>query len=228
MHTATPAAEQRRPTLPQAARRFALASALAAASVAASLPAAHAEVLSDNTGTEMVGIVTATGNDWVGASFVTVATSGLSQIQATLLGSTASGSPTLALYSSDASTLIPESALATFTAADSEDGSLSFVLDNYELTADTTYWIVLTNTEGSTDWNWTFDSTGSGAGFTANWAGSDDAGITWYTNSQLYPLQFAVSVAAVPEPANAVLLLVAGAGLLGWRRKQQAAGPRQH
>lgn len=203
---------------PQAAKRFIPGVIAMACWLVASPTLAQAAetTISDNTTLSSAGTNEVSANNWLASSFTLGALDGDSLL-ATVVGSTTSGTASLALYSSDASGLIPESALASFTATGSTDGTLSFSLNGLSLTAGT-YWAVLTNTTGSTQWSWTEDSSGSGTGFTGAWANSDDAGSTWFSNSTLYPLQVSVSVSSVPEPTALLLGLAGVAGLVGLRR----------
>lgn len=179
-----------------------------AAVLAAAAPA-HAGTLSDNTASASAGTLAVDAANLLAASFGSGSTSGAVSLTATLLGSTTSGSATLSLYGSDASGLVPDAALAGFTAVSASDGSLVFTLSGVTLQADTGYWLVLSNAGGTSDWSWTEENSGSGAGYTGVWANSDDAGATWFSNSALYPQQFSVVATAVPEPSTTVLLLSA-------------------
>ncbi|MGH6645505.1 choice-of-anchor R domain-containing protein [Aquabacterium sp.] len=169
--------------------------------------AAQATTLSDNTEQVSSGTLAATATSWLAASFTSDADHSLATLDAVLSGSVDSGASTLALYSSDASGLIPDSLLATFTATSTDGGSLGFTLSGIDLLAGSSYWLVLSNGAGGTNWSWTEASEGTGTGFTGLWANSDDAGDVWFTNSTLYPLQAKVTVSAVPESATLLLWL---------------------
>lgn len=199
----------------QASIKLACIAGFAALATAAPV---HADTLSDNTSAASAGTVSVDATRLVAASFASGTTSGSVTLTATLLGSTASGSATLSLYGSDASGLIPDAALAQFSAVSSSDGSLVFSLSGVTLAADTSYWLVLSNADGSSNWSWTEESTGSGTGYTGIWADSDDGGETWFSNSALYPQQFSVVATAVPEPSTTVLLLCAVPVLAAARR----------
>jgi len=202
----------------------AVCSALVASALMVWLPPAQAStVLSDNTQQTTSGTVQADATQWLAASFTTdQAYDSLATWTATLLGqwgsgvsSGGTGSATLSLYSSDAEGLVPDLALATFTAEASNDSTLNYSLSGVALSAHTAYWLVLSPSDGSASWAWTDSSTGTGSGFTGNWANSDDAGSTWFTNSNLYPLQASVQVSGVstvPEPATWLLILVGLSG----------------
>jgi len=192
---------------------------------ATATPARASETtIADNTSLSSAGTNEVSGDAWLAASFTVDALDG-EGLLATLVGSTQAGSASLALYSSDASGLIPDSALATFTAVNSTDGTLNFSLSGLTLGSGT-YWAVLSNATGSSEWSWTADSVGAGTGFTGAWANSDDAGVTWFSNSTLYPLQLRMAVSTVPEPGSWLLGLVGligVAGLTGMRRTAQAS-----
>lgn len=207
--------------------------ALAALALAMSLatghfPAAHAQTLSDNTGQTASGdAVSVDQANWAGASFTTSAAYSQASISATLLASNA-GSATLSLFGSDSSGLIPSAWLADFTLAATTGGSTTFKLEgSTALSSAGTYWLVLRNDGDTTLWSWTASSDGSGTGFTGNWANSDDAGATWFTNSALYPVQMKVeltgeTISSVPEPATWALTLVALPWLAGLQRHRSA------
>lgn len=188
-------------------------------------PQAHASetTVSDNTSLSSAGTNEVSGDTWLATSLTLDALDGESLL-ATLIGGTTSGSANLQLYSSDASSLIPGSALASFTANGSNASALSFSLEGLTLSAGT-YWLVLSNTAGSSSWSWTTEESGSGSGFTGGWANSDDAGTTWFSNSTLYPLQVSVSVSSVPEPSawqmglTGLMSLAGTAGLAASRRR---------
>lgn len=192
--------------LTHAVRALCAACAFSALTWAAPL-AAQATTLSDNTAQLSSDSLAATATNWLAASFTADTSIGQATLDAVLLGSVDSGASTLALYSSDASGLVPDSLLATFTATTTSTGTLGFTLSGVSLSAGSSYWLVLSNASGSTNWAWTESSDGTGNGFTGVWANSDDAGAVWFTNSTLYPLQAMVAVSAVPEPAPLVLWL---------------------
>jgi hypothetical protein len=214
----------------------AVCSALVASALMVWLPPAQAStLLSDNTSEAPTGTLQADATQWLAASFTTDQTyDTLAQWTATVLGQTdastgassgGTGSATLSLYSSDAFGLVPDSALATFTAVASTHTATTYRLTGVALSANTAYWLVLSNSTGASNWAWTDNSAGTGTGFTGNWANSDDAGSTWFTNSNLYPLQAAVQVTAessIPEPATWALLLVGLSGAALVRLASQA------
>jgi hypothetical protein len=168
---------------------------------------AMATTLSDNTYQTSADSVFATATDWLAASFTTDVSHDAATLDAVLLANALSGTSSLSLFSSDPSGLIPGDALATFTSATSTGTSTAFSLSSIDLKAGTSYWLVLSNSTGESAWSWTQASEGTGTGFTGLWANSDEAGQVWFTNSNLYPLQLAVSISAVPEPSTTTLSL---------------------
>jgi hypothetical protein len=194
----------RHPLIPNKLKAIGIACAFTALAWATPF-AVQATTLSDNTTQASSDTLAATATNWLAASFTADASYTQATLQATLTGSVSGGSSLLALYSSDASGLIPDSLLATFTATTS--GSLSFTLSGVDLLEGSRYWLVLSNASGSTNWAWTESSEGTGSGYTGLWANSDDAGGVWFTNSTLYPLQASVTVSSVPEPTTLMLWL---------------------
>lgn len=182
--------------------------------------AAFAAPLSDNTTQASAGTLAATSSDWLAASFTADADYSAATLEAILSATVDSGTATLALYSSDASGLIPGSLLATFQATGSASSLASYSLSGVTLQSNTSYWLVLSNASSTANWSWTEASDGTGAGFTGLWANSDDAGEVWFTNSTLYPLQASVTVSAVPEPNTLVLFWLGAVPLLLVARRQ--------
>jgi len=200
-----------------------LASGLTAGVIAAAT-AATAAVFSDTTASSSSGTNAATASEWLAVSFVVDSDYAATGLVATLLMTSSSGAPTLSLYSSyvdtygGSSNLIPDSPIATFTTGASSSGSAAFSLASVDLTANSTYWLVLSSS-GASDWSWTATTGGSGSGHTGRWASSEDdgeLGTLWFTQSTLYPLQF-----SVPEPSRAAssLACIAMLGVLGWSRR---------
>jgi hypothetical protein len=168
---------------------------------------AQSSTLSDNTAQISTDTVVADSSSWLAASFTTDTAYSGATLNAVVLALADSGTSSLALYSSDASNLVPDSLLAKLTLVSTSATSTTFSLSDVHLQGSATYWLVLSNTSGSSNWSWTETSEGTGSGFTGVWANSDDAGGTWFTNSNLYPVQAAVTVSAVPEPAAVLLWL---------------------
>lgn len=199
---------------------------LAAGALACQAGSTLATTLSDNTDQAASGeTVVVDASNWVGASFISDQTYTSATLSATVLASGLS-SATLSLYSSDSSGLIPGSWLADLALTSSDSSSASYTLGSLSLTASRSYWLVLHNDSGTSQWSWTTSSDGSGSGFTSIWANSDDAGLSWFTNSTLYPVQVAIklnadSTSSVPEPAPWQLSLVALPFLLRQRQWRQ-------
>lgn len=189
---------------------------------------AQALTLSDNSANSSSGSLSADSLNVLAASFVAseaLALSVSSPLQAILNAQTSSGAAVLQLYSSDSSGLVPDSLLASFTAAGSTASTETFTLSGLSLAAGSTYWLVLGNGSRGTQWSWTTDGSGTGTGFTGTWASSDDGGLTYFTGSTLYPLQMSIStVSAVPE-VNGLVLMLAGLPLmlLVWRRQTKTS-----
>jgi len=201
------------------------ACAAAALALTMAMPmATSAATLSDNTTPASAGTLAATATDWLAASFTADADYSAATLEAILSATIDSGTASLALYSSDASGLIPGSLLATFQATGSANSLATFSLSGVTLQSNTSYWLVLSNATGTANWSWTDTSEGTGTGFTGVWANSDDAGEVWFTNSSLYPLQASVSVSAsaVPEPNTLMLFWLGGIPLLLVARHQAA------
>ena len=131
-----------------------------------------------------------------------------------LLSASSGGQAQLSLYSDDG--LRPGNLIGTLVSPGSYSSTAAhtaFAGTGNALSANSTYWIVLSSLNGQFNWAWTLDNTGTGSGFQHAWALSSDAGQTWFS-SDIYPLQFSVSAdavaSAVPEPDTFLLL---GGGL---------------
>ncbi len=206
---------------------FAILSAFTVFSAFSPVAQAAYTTIADNSTAASAGTVSATATDWLATSFTLSELGRGETLLASLVGGTTSGSASLVLYSSDASGLIPESALASFTTVSDASGTLSFSLSGLTLGSGT-YWAVLSNATGTSEWSWTEEGTGTGTGFTGAWANSDDAGTTWFSNSTLYPVQASITVSAVPEPGSwwlGLAGLIGVAGMTGMRRSPLASHP---
>ncbi|WP_018411536.1 choice-of-anchor R domain-containing protein [Methyloversatilis thermotolerans] len=205
---------------PYRRKRPALNALACAFALMASAEAAQADTLANTLDATASGAsLSVSASDWLAISFQTgdVAYAGTGLL-ASLALSNVSGTPQLSLYSSYGdsygSDLIPSSALATFSLSASDDDSTDFTLASVSLSAHTTYWLVLSS-PGSADWSWSADGSYDGV-----LASSDDAGDTWFTEGSLYPVRFAVSTVAVPEPSSAALMLVGMTTLAGVARRR--------
>ncbi|MGC4063027.1 MAG: choice-of-anchor R domain-containing protein [Aquabacterium sp.] len=196
---------------PHNGRRWADLCLAAACALALTVPtASRASTLSDNLSAVSEDSVTASLDHWLAASFTTDTAIGTGDtLTAVLKAGVLDGSQSLSLYTSDDTGLVPTQWLADFTATSSTSSTSTFSLSGVSLSSASSYWLVLSNASGTSTWQWTADSTGSGTGFTGLWADSDDAGNVWFSNSARYPLQLSVSssISAVPEPASNVLTL---------------------
>ncbi len=187
-------------------------------------PMAWGDTLSSNLDanfyfTEIVG-----GDTWIGSAFATGSESYTLSSATLLMQRDTAGTAVLGLYS-DASGA-PGSLLGSLGAPSSFSSSLSateFSGANLALMARTNYWLVLRSTDGSYEWAYTDNNTGSGPGFVGDWAASDDAGGQWLA-SDIDPMMMRVDAtptnSAVPEPAEFILSgsgVLALAGLLSRR-----------
>lgn len=190
--------------------------------------AVKADTISNNLSSTSAGTEAATGDTWLATSFTTAVASTTLDSVTLALGNLTSSSvmAQLAVYADDGlnepGTEI--GVLTTASAYASTLGGVTFSGGNLALSADSTYWIVLSTTTGELDWSYAADDVGSGSGFTDTYSESYDAGSTWYTyasnqSAGVYPLQMDVesgtsTVSTTPEPATASLLM-AGCALIG-------------
>ena len=185
--------------------------------------ASAAVILSGNLATITAGTETASGNTWLAGSFGTGIDVLTSPIATLLVSSAATtDSVELSLYSDGG--LEPGNQLATFTSPPSLSTSLSpavFNASGLHVAANSTYWIVLRSLNGSVDWGWTSDNSGTGVGFQHTWAISSDAGAVWFSDDT-FPTQFTISgeaaTSAVPEPGS--LAMLAGSMTAAWAVRQ--------
>ncbi len=160
------------------------------------------------------GSETASGVNWLTATFTTDS-SAYTQLSATLLlGNPTAGSAELDLYSDGG--LQPGSPLAVLSSPASYTSALSnttFSQSGLSLASNTTYWLVLKANSGSFNWGWTSDSS-----IFEGWGNSFDAGASWFTDDA-FPLQFSVT-GSVPEPGCVGMIFVA-VSALGMRRRRR-------
>ncbi|MBV9508320.1 MAG: hypothetical protein JO323_25295 [Acidobacteriia bacterium] len=184
--------------------------------------------LTDNLSSTSSGSDTVSGSTLLGADFTTDADNYLLESATLLVQQDTSGVASLYVYSDNSG--IPGSLLGTFASPASYTSSLSstvFTASGLPLSADTTYWLVLSGTTGSFDWSWTTDNSASSAGFTGDTASYD--GSYWYGTSGVYPYQLSVTadpVSATPEPSMFFLLLAASVAIGVMSTRKRLAKPR--
>lgn len=210
------------------ARRF---STMLTLMVLASVSSASAVDIFDN----LANVSAATGasyssNDlqWNAQKFQTDGQSyDLVDVTLSMLLSAGTGNATLQIYSDSSGS--PNASIATLTSPGSYSGTLSnttFTASGVTLAPNSAYWVVLKGPDSNTifEWSFTDDNTGSGVGFTTNWAYSDNLGSSWNPSSTS-PYQMRVSVQPVPEPSSVILAgLGLAAAVFASRRKARSAG----
>jgi hypothetical protein len=164
-------------------------------------------------------------NTWIAAAFSTDNASYRISSAALLLSSPGSSTARLDLYSTSSGE--PAQLLSTLTSPGFFSTAPSVVIftgSSYILSPNSMYWLVLKATSGEFDWSWTLDNTGTGLGFLARWAASDDAGATWFT-ADSEPMQFRVLAdpvnSVVPEPASFTLAALSMAGVITMLRNRK-------
>ena len=170
--------------------------------------------------TEFVG-----GDTWIAATFSTDNANYQISSAALLLSTPGSSTAKLDLYSTASGQ--PGTLLSTLTSPasfPSGPAAVSFAGSSYILAPNSTYWLVLKATSGEFDWSWTSDNTGTGVGFLAQWAATDDAGGSWFTATS-EPMQLRVLAdpvnAVIPEPASFTLAALSMAGVIGMLRMRK-------
>jgi hypothetical protein len=170
-------------------------------------PALPAADLFDNIDRPAAGAEAITGEHRLAAAFSSgPAAAGLESVTLILARTSAEGSAALEIRSDEG--LEPGALVGTLAAPASYSSTpqaTTFTADGVQLAAGATYWVVLQAVEGTFEWTWTADNTGSGDGFSTLWDSSDDGGAGWYTHD-LYPLQLRVSA----EGGQATPLFVRG------------------
>jgi len=186
-----------------------------------------ADTISSNLASASAGVESATASNWLAASFTTSSSATLGEVILSLADTTSrGGTATVSVYADDGLNE-PGSLLAALSSGSTLQ---TWISSGLSLSANSTYWIVLSAVTGQVDWSYASDDAGSGSGFTDTWAASYDGGSSWYTYASLQnvgvdPLQMDVetstaSTAATPEPASVAFCLI-GAGLaaMSWRRR---------
>jgi hypothetical protein len=176
---------------------------------------ARATVIFDNLATGNAGFRDISSTSWDAQRFNSDSTD-LLLTSATLNLSSGPGSGNffLSLYSDTSNR--PGTLIANlFTGTNSTNGDRTFSGLNQLLLPNTNYWLVLGDTPGATldvGWGVTTTTTGTGSGFQATAAFSNDSGADWTITN--VPQQTQIVASAVPEPRSALLALLGGGGLL--------------
>ena len=158
-------------------------------------PALPAADLFDNLDRSAAGAEVLSGEGRLAAAFSGGSTGDTLQSVTLVLARTSAGGSAAVEIRSDEG-LEPGALVATLTPPGSYSSSpqpTTFGADAVPLEAGATYWVNLRAVEGTFEWTWTADNTGSGGGFSTLWDSSDDGGAGWYTHD-LYPLQLRVTV----------------------------------
>lgn len=201
---------------------------------------AAADTLSNNLSSASGGTEAASGGDLLAASFTTdSATDSLGSVTLPLADLTSSGGTAVVSLYSDGG-LEPGILIATLTGASSYTTTLADVTlsaSGISLSADSTYWVVLSASTGEIDWSFAADDNGTGSGFADEWAASYDDGSTWYTYTSAQgegvdPLQMDVestSASTAPEAGGASLALLGGLalGTVGLLRRNRKSPLRE-
>jgi len=158
-------------------------------------------------------------NGWWGQAFSTTATDAeITEVTLSMLNSNASSTFSVAIYSSVAGATLNEPGSLVQTIYSGTPGTFfpPFTIDelSVSLTPSTEYFVVVSPTVGSVQW----DYTNAVAGLNSN---SLNQAATW---SSFSSAPFQMSVVAVPEPAPVILLAAAGfAGGLAMICRRRAA-----
>jgi hypothetical protein len=172
-----------------------------------------------------------TGSDWgpLADSFSTGSSAfDLSSLTVALTGTPSTGTTTAYLLSD--SSITPGSVLEEIGSISEADLSAAPGLYNlstsYVLSPDTTYWIELTSDDNSADWDWSFDTSGTGVAgeFVANFQGSG-AWVVFPDDNGPYQMEVA-GTNEVPEPSSIVLLFAGLTALLGVAFRRRSAAPK--
>jgi hypothetical protein len=190
--------------------------------------AGRADSLFDNLGAAPSG-ADSTGNAWgpLADSFSTGSSAfDLTSLTVALTGTPSGGTTTAFLLSDSATT--PGSILEEIGSISEAglSGAPGFyaLSTSYVLSPDTRYWIELTSDDNSANWDWSFDTSGTGVAgqFLANFQGGDE----WFVfPDDNGPYQMNVSgTNEVPEPSSIVLLFAGLTAILcvAFRRRSMA------
>lgn len=181
-------------------------------------------VLSDNLSALNAFTEVVQGQTWVAAPFRTGDAGTLLDVSL-LLSSSSAGTAKLDLYSGTGK---PETLVGSLTSPSAYSAQLSSALfggNQLLLMGSTTYWLVLSASQGQFAWGYTDSNTGSGAGFIASWGVTDNAGSNWFTQAGS-PMQMRVeevTAQPTPEPGSLSMLAfgAAAAGFATRRRRKQ-------
>lgn len=173
---------------------------------------AAAATLSDNLSSTVAGTEPVSGNTWVAAEFSTDASTYTLSSATLMLQNFTPGTATLYLYRDAAGQPgTTEGNLSSPGTYSTTISATTFAGNNLLLLPNSNYWLVLTANTGDFEWAWTESSSGSGAGFEANWSASNDAGATWFTSStepEISSVMASPTASAVPEPSVVGLLAI--------------------
>ena len=199
-----------------------------AALIAALLPGApaRAAVLVDNLLEPQRGTTDVDSSLWAAQSFVTAAEAVNLQSIQLWLGQRV-GEPLITAELRAGSASGPAATLATFSLVPLGVGATEIRLlpstPQIELTAGTTYWIVL-GVPGAGSFGWTYaeGNNQTGPGVLSSFNYSTNGGASWVDFGADNPYLVRVNVTPVPEPATAFTLLAGLALLIALRRRQRA------
>jgi hypothetical protein len=196
-----------------------LLSLLLTATLAATMPAAHADTLFDNLGARRDGADPLLSYGPLADSFSTGAQANLvlTQVTALLKSDSAGvvGDLRINLRADGASgpgVLLATLATLSSAAVSTQDfAAYTFTPSSgIQLAAGTTYWIQIeAASPNAIEWSWSGDLSGTGVAAGANYNALFGAN----PNAALAPYQMSVTVQAVPEPASLALML-GGVGVL--------------
>lgn len=199
--------------------RFATALLAAAAFMAVAMPSAHAGLIYDNLGSTQAGADPVQSYGPLANSFNTGSNAGLLAGITALLKSGSDqliGNVQVKLLADNGMTpgneLVSLGSLLSSSVSTAAFASYSFMpVTAFNLAANTTYWVQIKAAQPvDIEWSWSTDLTALGVSGQASY--SKELGVL--PNASAGPYQMSVSIAAVPEPTSAALVLV-GAALIG-------------